>query len=326
MNFSLEKRERLDTLQVSDPEELGKALPDIGNNGVATHYLALAVNNPQLMVCPFHLEDVKDMKEVKDRLVMEAVEMLSLPSDSVGIDYQTFEFSEGKARGVYVCYPKLLIENYLKGADRAGYVPVKIVPSILAGIDTFLEQYKGKRGRFCLFDFSKDNVVYFAVFANGTCDFLREFHYETDEEIKHELVQSLRCACSMSSVKQFDHVFLSGEVPGKKGLVSTIKKQFCENVTHGYFTDVDVSLKRNNVAFGLNLIKHSTFSLQQRRTIKYVERGVAAVLGIVILALSVQIFINQFKLKELKSSYTESDYNYAKDLKRRLKEVNKNEQ
>lgn len=316
----LNKKSTLHTAQVSSIEELGAALPDISNNGVLTHFVALAVNNSEISVCPFQLDKV-GKKEIKNRLIGEAVESLSLPADAIGLDYQVFDSVEGQTRGVYVCYPKKLLKNYLSTVDRSGYIPVKIVPSILAGIDSFLDQYKNEKGRFCLFDFSKDNMIYFAVFSNGSCDYLREIPYEGEDEVEHEVVQSLRSACAISSIKKFDHIYFSGSVPNKDHLFARVKKLFCEDVTHGYFTNVEASLRRVDNLFAINLIHKKTFSLKERKMIQKVLYGSLALCLMIVLVSTINIFITQGEIKRLESKNTTSDYNYALDLQKRLKEL-----
>ena len=115
------------------------------------------------------------------------MDSLSLPADAIELDYQVFDSSQEQTRGVYVSYPKTLLQDYLSTVDRSGCILVKIVPSILAGIDSFLDQYKEQQGRLCLFDFSEGNMVYFAVFSNGQCDFLREIPFESDDEVEREV-------------------------------------------------------------------------------------------------------------------------------------------
>ena len=91
INLNLNKRkETLHTAQVSSIEELGSALPDISHNGAMTHFISLALNTSDISVCPFQLDGV-DKKEIKNRLIGEAVESLSLPADTIELDYQVFD-------------------------------------------------------------------------------------------------------------------------------------------------------------------------------------------------------------------------------------------
>jgi len=318
LNFN-KRKEALHTAQVSSIEELGNALPDISNNGAATHFVALAINTSEISVCPFHLDNV-NQKEVKNRLVSEAVEALSLPADEIELDYQIFDSTEDQVRGVYVSFPKKLLQDYLSVVDRSGYIPIKIVPSIIAGIDSFLDQYKREKGRLCLFDFSKPKMIYFAVFSNGHCDFLREIPYEDSDEVEHEVIQSLRCACAVSSIKQFDHIYFSGSVPNKDQLFLRVKELFCEKVTHGYFTNIEASLRRQDNTFALNLIDQKSFSLKERKIIQKVIYGGLAFCLFIVLVLAANIFSTRGEIKHLESKYTTADYTHALDLERRLKE------
>ncbi len=315
----IKEKEKLHTIQVSSLDELREALPDVHkNNGVATHFVSLAVNNAEIRVCPFQLDRV-DEKGIKNRLLSDAVESLSLPANAIELDYCVFDSTDDKTRGVFVCFPKQLLQDHLSIIDQSGYVPVKIVPSILAGIESFLHQKKGEKGRICLFDFSGDNMIYFAVFSNGHCDFLREIPYENTDEIEHEVIQSLRCACSVSSIKKFDHIYFSGNVSNKDHLIKRAKDLFCNDVTCGYFTDVESSLKRDGNGLALNLIKDKTFTLSQRKIINQAILTGLFLCGLIIMILSVKVVITQLKINNAGASYRTSDYNYAQDLQRRLK-------
>ncbi|HQP10999.1 MAG TPA: hypothetical protein PKV41_06415, partial [Candidatus Omnitrophota bacterium] len=128
-------------IQASSVDELRASLPSDGvRSRSAAHFVALAVNNPQILVAPFQL-DTTDKKEIKNQLVLKAVEMLSLPLDAIGIDYQALQSDETKTKGIFVCFPKEVLQEYLSVLDEGHYVPVKIMPTVIAGIDSFLHQY-----------------------------------------------------------------------------------------------------------------------------------------------------------------------------------------
>ena len=179
------KTEILCALQVSSVDELKAALPsDVVALKSAARFVALSLNSSHILVCPFRF-DVAEKKKIKDLLALGAVALLSLPLDAIGLDYQIFESVEGKVKGIFTCFPKEILQEYLSVLDEAGYVPVKIVPTIVAGMDSFLQKNKGQKGRFCLLDFSEADMIRVAVFSNGQCDFLREVPYEDVDEIEH---------------------------------------------------------------------------------------------------------------------------------------------
>ena len=314
-----EKTEILYTLQSSSADELKTALPaGLASPKASARFVALALNDSRVHVCPFRLNDV-EKKEIKDQLMLHAVELLSLPLDSIGLDYQVFESVEGRVRGIFTCFPKDVLREYLSALDEKGYVPIKIVPAIVASMDSFLQKNKGQKGRLCLIDFSKANVIYFAVFSNGHCDFLREVPYESAGEIEHEVLQSLRCACAASSVKKFDRIYFSGNVPNAVRLMEKIEKLFCGDVTQGSFTDVNTSLRATDNVLSLNLVKDRTFSIKQREVIAQATRAVLSLCCAMAIVLSVKIFTTELKIRDLRSSYQTADYPRAVELERRLK-------
>ena len=316
-----DRKEILYALQASSIDELRASLPsDKVTSKSVTRFVALALNNPQILVAPFHFDHV-EKKEVKERLMLKAVELLSLPLDAIGLDYQVFESSEGKVNGIFVCFPKEVLHDYLSVLDEAGYVPIKIMPAVAADIDSFLHQYGRQSGRICLLDFSKANIVYCAVFSNGQCDFLREIPYEDVDEIEHEIVQSLRCACATSSVKKFDHIYFSGDISRKTQVAEKVKHIFCENVTQGYFIDAEVSLRCAENIFSLNLVRNRTFSLKQRRVITQATRTVLTACCAVAIILGIRIFTAELKIKNMRSSYTALDYERAVNLTRRVQHI-----
>ena len=167
-SFNSHKKEILYALQVSSVDELRAALPsDIVTMRSVARVVAIALNSSHVLVCPFQFDDV-ETKEIRDLLALQAVELLSLPLDAIGLDYQIFESVEGKVRGIFACFPKDILQEYLSVLDEAGYVPIKIVPTIVASMDSFLQKNKGQKGRLCLLDFSKANMIHFAVFSANT--------------------------------------------------------------------------------------------------------------------------------------------------------------
>lgn len=325
MIMNKDKKEIVHVIQASSTDELRASLPtDTVTSRATTRFAALALNDPQILVAPFKLDHV-EKKEIKEQLMLRAVELLSLPLDAIGIDYQVFESEEGKVRGIFACFPKEILQEYLAVLDEAKYVPLKIVPTVVAGIDSFLHQFKGQNGRLCLLDFSKNSIVYCAVFSNGQCDFLREIPYDEADEIEHEIVQSLRCACATGTIKQFDHIYFSGDVPQGTQVVEKIRKIFCENVTQGYFIDVEASLRSADNILSLNLIKNRTFSIKQRQVMTQVTHAALSLCCAIVVILGVKIFTAELKIKDLRSSYTDSDYQHAVDMTRRLQHI-KNEQ
>ena len=100
-----------------------------------------------------------------------------------------------------------------------------------------------------------------------------------------------------------------------------MKKLFCEDVTHGYFTNVEASLRRADNLFALNLINKKTFSLKERKVIQQVIYGGLVFCLLTVLVLGVNIFMTGGKIKRLESNYSTSDYNHALDLQKRLKEL-----
>jgi len=100
-----------------------------------------------------------------------------------------------------------------------------------------------------------------------------------------------------------------------------IRQGFCDDVTHGYFTDIEVSLRREENTFAINLIAQKTFSLKQRKMIRQAMRVGFSLLGITVIVLSVIIFTAELKIRRLESSYKLSDYEYAVGLQQQIKEL-----
>ena len=323
MMLTKERKETIYAIQASSVDELRASLPTVRARS-SLHYVTLALNDPQIIVTPFTLEHVQK-KEIKEQLMLRAVELLSLPLDAVGLEYQIFESNESKAKGVFACYPKDVLREYMSVLDETGNVPLKIVPAVAAGIDSFISQFMGQKGRAALLDFSKENIIYCAVFSNGQCDFLREIPYEDSEEIEREVVQSLRCACATSSAKTIDHIYCSGDIPKGSQVIEKLRSQFCENITQGYFIDAQASLRSTDNNVSLNLIQNSTFTIKQRRVIDRTTQAVLTACCIIAVVLGARIFKTESKIRYLQSSYTPADYERAVTMTRRLQHV-KNEQ
>ena len=314
-------KENILPLEASSPEELNAKINVLSKNAkaMAARFVALAVSGPQILVRPFDLANVP-LKEVKNRLKFDAVELLSLPAEEIEFDFQILNSTPDKISGVFACSPKKLLRSYLLVLDKARLIPLKATTHILATLDALFQKHKeASNQRLCLLDFSQPNVIKLAVFHHLQCELLREISYETRGEAEMEVMQSLRSACARSSVKQLDHVYFCGEVAGKEELIAQVERDFNIKIEHEPFLDSKTVLCSENNFFSLNVMRNYSLSLSERKQILMVINVILLLCLLGFIGLTLKVKQAEKFISDLKSSYTAADLDYARRLERQLK-------
>ena len=308
-------------LQASSPEELNACLPNIlKNNKSRLRYITLSITGPRVLVRSFDFENLA-IKEIKNRLKFEAVELLSLPVEEIEFDFQILNSTREKTSGVFICLPKNLLKSYIHVLDKANLIPIKITAHILAMMDAFFQKHKTNNGRFCLLDFSESNKIKLAVFNNRQYELLREISYENLDEAKVEVMQSLRSACAKSHVKQLDYVYFSGDLTGKEELMTQVEGDFNTKIEREPSLDIGTALCCRNNFFSLNLIRNYFFSLPERKQILAVMDLILFLCLLGCIDLTYKVKQTEILISDLSSSYTPVDLEYAKQLKKQLKSL-----
>ena len=209
--------------------------------------------------------------------------------------------------------------NYLSILDKEKITPVKITAHILATFDAFFLSRTTNNERFCLLDFSKQEIVHLAVFNQKKCELLREIPYESLEEAKLEIIQSLRSACGKSYAKQFDHIYFSGDLAQSGELASEVGRDFNSAIEHVPLIDIKTALCHEDSFFGLNLLKNYSFFLSGRKKILQLTKFLFVLCVLICLFFNWKIHQTERAIRTLKSSYSAADYDYAKNLKGQLK-------
>lgn len=305
-------------IEASSPEDLKINLESIFKiTRLESRFVSLAISGPQVLVCPFHYKDVR-VKDLKNLLRLEAVELLSLPANEIEVDFQIFRSTEDLICGVFLCLPKGLLKKYVDVLDKAKLIPIKVTAHIFASIETFLRQQAVMDQKLCFLDFSKENLIHLAVFNNEQCELIREIPYEHIDEARQEVIQSLRSVCAQSSLKNFDTIYCIGELAGLDDLRQEIEKRFSTHTESHPALDISTALGVEDNFFSLNLMRNFTFSLKERKQIFMGTHLVLALFLAVCVLMASKTIMNSRKIQKLESMYSSKDVNYAVNLKRHL--------
>ena len=166
------------TLEASSPKELQNILAaKFSATKPASRSINLIINGPQVLTRLFQFEPVSD-KELKRRLLHEAVELLSLPVSEIDLNFQILNFSPTKISGIYVCIPKKIIKNYLWVLFQAKLYPVQIIPYAAACLNSFLKESQSGQEKKCFLNFMKEKIIYLVILSRKDCEWIREIPYE----------------------------------------------------------------------------------------------------------------------------------------------------
>ena len=308
------------TLTVASVDQLKESLSKLlADKKTSAQPVSLAISGNQVFVCPFNF-DKAAMKNFKQRLAVEAVDVLSLPVGSIELDYQVFEKSDKHMSGYFICLPQKNLFGYLNALDQFNVTPVKVTAYILASVEAFLKQHTIGDGRECYIDFSKPKTIDLAVFSKKRCELVREIPYENFDEAGQEVIQSLRSALAKSSNKQFDYIFIYGDLLDKEKFSEDLKNIFGAKVEHLRSLKTEENRDEAKAYFSLNLIRKHCLLAPEKMLIKKSVNAAMVVSIFVFVVFNLFIGQKQWAINKLKSSFTKADYEYALKLQDQIKE------
>ncbi len=265
------------TVNASSPDELSVQLSQLSLMETAQYkYVALSISGPDVLVQPFNIPNIK-IKDIKTRLQMVSVELLNLPADQIAFDYQIFSSKDGSVCGVFTCAPKSLINRYNKVVQDSGFEVIRITAYILTSINAFYQDHPEVSHRFCLLDFSRDGYINLAVMHDLKFELLRKVAYDNFSEALFEIKQSLRSACAKSTVKHFDHIYFSGDIPEQDRIINEIQTTFDSQSHYKDAQDVKRAQNSQHALFSINLAREHVVSDEVRG---YLLHGFTALVGI----------------------------------------------
>jgi len=308
-------------VDASSPEELTKKLSQLKVDG-KPGFISFAICGPRVLIRPFHFDNVP-LKEVKNRLKMEAVELLSLGSDEIVFDYQILKSTIATVEGVFVCAPDKLMDEYCAVLKNAKLTPLKVTAYPFARMNAFFHKHKNIAGRFCLLDFTKDGKINLAVFTKYQYELLREIPYADSQEAITEVIQSLRSANAKSPDKGFKNIYWSGDFDQKKELIKELEGFYKIKVTPDDEDDVCEALRLEENYFHLNLAGECFCSSRQRKMVLTVSHVLIGLFLLNAVILGVKMVKNNMAIKNVKGSFTAKEYQYAQRLHKDFKRIRK---
>ncbi|MDD5729686.1 MAG: hypothetical protein PHN57_00960 [Candidatus Omnitrophica bacterium] len=307
------EKENCLSLEIESGEELKNSLLELSKKEPACRFLALNLYGGRVLVRQFELPKL-NAQDIMNALRLESVELLHIPQEEVVLDYQILSTEQNKIKGVFIAAPKGLILEYISCCDRVGFSPVKITASIITVLEAFFQKKGVNKETFCLLNFYASGRLHLIVFEKNDCMLLREINYENPQEVEHEVINSLRYCCARSVFKEFNEIYVSGDLSESGFLVERVQKEFEVNVQHVDSSSALPVITEQSNKFKMNLLKNYVVSLPARNRILQAGYLIAAVCFLASIILG-SLFISQNKnIKELRSSFTTADYNYAKQL------------
>lgn len=281
-------------------------------------YISVAVNEYKVLSRVFNFPKAP-RDEIRRNIISEACDLLSLPAHQIEADFQIFHSDQETTRGVFICAPKELVKNYLQVMDHARLIPLRLTDSIFARIDSLISINRELRNEGgCLVDLSLDNTIYFAVIQEKGCVFFRKVHYETPQEAKRAIIQTLQGICSLSPEKKIGRLYLVGDFEEQDELVMKAQEMSDVMVQCEPFNPNKAMVSRNNM-FNLNLLRDCTFHPMERSLLMMIQY-------LIIIFLLLQVFVLAWEFekqmsvrKALRTSVRPADYEHALKLQEQLK-------
>jgi len=283
-------------------------------------HVALAIQGKDICACSFHLA-VGSPQKIQLALMAEAVELLSLPTDDIVLDYQIFQSNQSGTNGYFLFMSKTILQSYLTVLERACLLPFKVTTSFLLNLDSFLQQQDVDGQRSCILDFSQQNCICLAVFDRKKCELIREVPYENIQEAKKEIIQSLRSVTNSTQASPYRYIYYSGHFPHKEKFIGDIKEVFQIEKEQEYFLNNAVVFSPDSSYFSLNILRSNFLSFKQYKTVKLCLHAALILMFLFGMKGFIQIINNHKDINEIKRSFSQKDYRYAKDLERQIKRL-----
>ena len=310
--------QELVTLEAGSPEELIDVLEKLTTKATRNClYSALAISDPQFLIYPFNLKDTSTLEATK-QTQNEIKEIYSLPMADIEYDIQIFRNEPNYISGICAAIPKKLLHRYLEILDKNKLVPLRIIPYTSAIVDYYFQKHKDPNKSFCIIDFSKKYTISLAVFKNDYCELLRQIPYEVLHGVIPEIIESLKNVCLMTDVKKLDHIYFAGTLEDKLDIIRDVEEAFEAKIERDHSIDVVTALSLDDYYFNINFARRYAFSPPERVRALYMTNLVLILSILFNIFLGFKIFHNSMKLKKLSFSYTLTDYDYAKNLKKEM--------
>lgn len=306
------------TLEASSPDELKDVLEKLARKNTRNClYSALAVSDPQLLLYPFNFKDTS-LPNTKKQVSNEIKEIFSIPLSEIEYDFQIFSQEENYISGVCASIPKKRLYQYLRILDKNKLVPLRIIPYSSAIIDYYFHQHKEPNISFAIIDFSKKYMVSIAVFKNDHCELLRQIPYELLHDIIPEIIDSLKNARVLSGIAHLEKIHFAGNLEDKMGIIQDVESAFEAKIERDHSVDVVTALSLEDYYFDINFARRHAFCPSERLQALRVTNLCLALYCLFIIFLGLEIFYKFKELSDLNSSYTLTNYDYAKNLKKEM--------
>ncbi|MCK5180463.1 MAG: hypothetical protein KAR32_13115 [Candidatus Omnitrophica bacterium] len=306
------------TLEASSPDELKDILKRLaGKNRLRRSFCALAIGDPQFLLYPFNFKNTL-LPDAKKQVCEEIRKIFNVPLSNIEYDFQIFEQEENFFYGVCAAIPKKRLYQYLRILDKNTLTPLRIIPYSSAIIDYYFHQHKDPSVSFVIIDFSRKYIIGIALFKNDHCQLLRQIPYERLHDVVSEIIDSLKNACGSSGIAHLDRIHFAGTLEDKGEIIGDIESAFQAKVARDHSIDIVTALSLQDYYFDINFARCHTLSASERVHVMRVVKLLLALYCLFVILLGSQIFLRFKKLKNLNASYSLTDYDYAKNLKKEL--------
>ena len=320
-----DNRNNLTILSVSSPAELHKQLESLACvRKQQLCFAELQIYGSGILIRQFDLPHLAS-RELLNALKLEAIELLSVPTSAIALDYQIMDFSGERIRGIFIAMPAERVREYKNCLRLTQVIPIKMTAKCISVLGEFLADHpEALKNNFCFLDFSKSNIINLAVFINGQCELIREIIYENVNDAEQAVLDSLKYSYGRSVAKKLNKLYFSGIIEEREDLIKSLEGKI-EIEPKLAFAGGPSQLAKEHyheLFLRLNLLKKDYLIAPFRSTLLQTEK-IFLTAGIVCcIALGINIIKGAQSIKRLQSSFSITDYEYARLLQEKLKVPN----
>ena len=228
--------QQLSQMKKSGKKRLARACIVMGDSKIAIHRFAKATDN-----------DVN----LSNALAVDAAQLMVMPVEQIASAHAVLGLEEGQQQGIAACAPFALLREYAAVLIKWGVMPLCMVPRAVVRLKHIMKYHAESRGAYMVLDRYDNTHALISVFHQQQCMVVRVPHFETIDEFKKEVANTLLSAAANPLLKEIHSVFVYGvDSQGTVNLLnaSLSKHLHCEAL--GELTD-EIE-EEDNAPLGIN--------------------------------------------------------------------------
>lgn len=219
----------MSVLVCESPAHLTKVLSAAcANKSLKAQRIHLLLFDTDILLSPFEFP-LDQQANLSHKLLLDAADFLSLPTSDIDVQH-TLWSNHGSLKGVYAAMAHQRAEEYFHIALKQGLRLKGIWPLPLVLVALFAKNQTGVNKQNVFLHVYDEHSAVLSVLSNQQGVILRTVKFESFQELKHEITTTMQSGCANSMIKEWDKLYISGDLSAKETLLNDLRKKFNDRV------------------------------------------------------------------------------------------------